>query len=93
MDEPFNVAFISCPAVNAGVASRGNREPRPKPTVGADGKEVPAPAVPAKSEKDKEAAKAEAKSTIATTMLERIDRILAIALLNGHTHIVLGAYG
>jgi len=91
LDEPFNVAFISCPAVNAGVASRGNREPRAKPATGADGKEV-APA-PAKSDKDKEAAKVEAKAAIAATMIERIDRILSIALLNGHSHIVLGAYG
>jgi len=49
--------------------------------------------VPKSKPRNEKKAKTDVKKVIQDTMLERIDRILAIALLNGHTHIILGAYG
>lgn len=60
LDEPYEVAFITAPAVNAGAVSRN--EP-------------------------------EHTDQIVPTMRRRIAKVLTLAAISGHKHLVLGAWG
>lgn len=59
--EPYNVSFVTAPAVNTGIVRSRERHIT--------------------------------QSHIDSVMKKRIERILAVALYNGHKHIVLGAFG
>lgn len=58
--EPYLCAFITAPAVNAGVVLERDRSRR---------------------------------AEVRATMARRIDRVLSIAMIHGHTALVLGAWG